>query len=154
MKQLVIAISGMNATDNPGPGVGVARSLRESSLSDLRIIGLCYGSMESGAYLNDIVDASYLLPYPSEGVQPFLERLLYIHEKEHVDIVIPNLDAELFTFIKIRIDWLRRESVCVYPPWNNLISDRNPGCPSLARRRDSMCLNPLFVTRWRICSPH
>lgn len=70
MKQLVIAISGMNATDNPGPGVGVARSLRESSLSDLRIIGLCYGSMESGAYLNDIVDASYLLPYPSEGVQP------------------------------------------------------------------------------------
>lgn len=102
MKQLVIAICGMNASDNPGPGVGVARSLRESSLSDLRIIGLCYGSMESGAYLNDIVDASYLLPYPSEGVQPFLERLLYIHEKEHVDIVIPNLDAELFTFIKIK----------------------------------------------------
>lgn len=102
MKELVVAISGMNATDNPGPGVGVARSLRESSFSQIRIVGLCYGSMESGAYLNEIVDASYLLPYPSEGVQPFLERLLYIHQQEHIDIIIPNLDAELFTFIKLK----------------------------------------------------
>lgn len=102
MKRLVVAISGMNATDNPGPGVGVARSLRESSFPDLRIVGLCYGSMEPGAYLQEIVDASYLLPYPSEGVQPFFERLLYIHQQEKVDIIIPNLDAELFTFIKLK----------------------------------------------------
>lgn len=102
MKRLVVAISGMNATDNPGPGVGVARSLRESSFSNLRIIGLCYGSMESGAYMDDLVDASYLLPFPSEGVQPFWERLCYIQERENIDIIIPNLDAELFTFIKIK----------------------------------------------------
>ncbi len=110
MKELVVAISGMNATDNPGPGVGVARSLRESSFSQFRIVGLCYGSMESGAYLDEIVDVSYLLPFPSEGVQPFLERLLYIHEKEHVDIIIPNLDAELFTFIKLK-DRLSQEGI-------------------------------------------
>lgn len=110
MKDLVVAISGMNATDNPGPGVGVARSLKETSFSNLRIVGLCYGSMEPGAYLDEIVDASYLLPYPSEGVQPFLERLLYIHQQEHVDIIIPNLDAELFTFIKLK-DRLEAEGI-------------------------------------------
>lgn len=110
MKDLVVAISGMNATDNPGPGVGVARSLKETSFSNLRIVGLCYGSMEPGAYLDEIVDASYLLPYPSEGVQPFLERLLYIHQLEHVDIIIPNLDAELFTFIKLK-DRLEAEGI-------------------------------------------
>ncbi len=102
MGQLVVAISGMNATDNPGPGVGVARSLRTSSFSDVRIVGLCYGSMEPGAYMEDIVDVSYLLPFPSEGMWTFLDRLLYIHEKEHLDIIIPNLDAELFTYIKIK----------------------------------------------------
>jgi carbamoyl-phosphate synthase large subunit len=102
MSKLVIAISGMNATDNPGPGVGVARSLRQSSFADVRMVGLCYGSLEPGAYMKDIVDVSYLLPFPSEGMWTFLDRLRYIQEREHVDIIIPNLDSELFIYIKIR----------------------------------------------------
>lgn len=102
MGKMVVAISGMNATDNPGPGVGVARSLRESGFTDLRIIALCYGSMEPGAYMEGIADASYLLPFPSEGMHIFWNRLLDIHQKEHIDIIIPNLDAELFTYIKLR----------------------------------------------------
>ncbi len=102
MRRLVVAISGMNATDNPGPGVGVARSLRQSVFADVRMVGLCYGSLEPGAYMRDIADVSYLLPFPSEGVSPFLDRLRYIHEKEHIDIIIPNLDAELFIYIKVR----------------------------------------------------
>ncbi len=102
MRNLVVAISGMNATDNPGPGVGVARSLRQSGFAEFRVVGFCYGSLEPGAYMQDITDVSYLLPFPSEGMVTFLDRLRYIHEREHIDIIIPNLDAELFIYIKIK----------------------------------------------------
>ncbi len=100
-KRLTIAVSGINAVDNPGPGVPVARSLREAFQYDVRIVGLCYGTLEPGAYMNDIVDSSYLLPYPSEGEEAMFNRLLYIQGQEHIDVLIPNLDAELLPFIQL-----------------------------------------------------
>ncbi len=38
--KVTLAITGLNNTDNPGPGVPVIRSLRESEDFDLTIIGL------------------------------------------------------------------------------------------------------------------
>ena len=40
-----IAVTGINAIDNPGSGVGVIRSIRECEDFDVRIIGLAYESM-------------------------------------------------------------------------------------------------------------
>ncbi len=100
-ERLTIAVSGMNAVDNPGPGVPVVRSLREAFRESVRIVGLCYGSLEPGAYMNNMVDSSYLLPYPSEGEEAMFNRLLYIQKKEHINVLIPNLDAELFPFIQL-----------------------------------------------------
>ncbi|MBN1760473.1 MAG: hypothetical protein JW863_19245 [Chitinispirillaceae bacterium] len=95
-----IAVSGINATDNPGPGTGIARSLRESGL-DVRIIGLAYDTMEPGIYMDWIIDKSYILPYPSIDPSSYLERIRYIHEREQVDVIIPALDAELPLYITI-----------------------------------------------------
>ena len=66
-RQLTIAVSGLNAIDNPGPGVSVLRSLRESSFKDARLVGLCYSPLEPGVYMKDLVDVCYEMPYPSEG---------------------------------------------------------------------------------------
>jgi carbamoyl-phosphate synthase large subunit len=98
MKKMTIAISGINAVDNPGPGTGIARSLKESSLS-VRTIGLAYDAMEPGIYLDQFIDIAYLMPYPSGDKEAYLERLAYIHEKEKIDILISALDAELPVFI-------------------------------------------------------
>lgn len=100
-KELVVAVSALNAHDNPGSGVGVIRSLRDSSDFKFRIIGLSYETMEPGAYLHDLVDITYQVPYPSAGSEPLLERLLYINSIEKLDIIIPNFDAELRNYIKI-----------------------------------------------------
>jgi len=100
-KVLTIAITALNAHDNPGPGVGVIRSLRESNDFKFRIIGLSYETMEPGAYLHNLVDVTYQVPYPSAGSEPLLERLLYIHSIEKLDLIIPNFDAELKNFIRI-----------------------------------------------------
>ena len=102
MSGLTVAITGMNAKpDNPGPGLAVARCLREADDFEGRIVGLSYDVLDPGLYLKDQCDAGYLLPYPSAGEVALLERLQAIHEKESIDILIPCLDAELLGFARL-----------------------------------------------------
>jgi carbamoyl-phosphate synthase large subunit len=51
--------------------------------------------------MHDIVDRSYSIPYPAAGVDALLARIEYIHDKEKLDVIIPNFDAELYPFIKL-----------------------------------------------------
>ncbi len=94
---LTIAVSGLNNTDNPGPGVPFIRAAKESGRFDLKIIGLAYENLEPGIYMNGLTDKVYKMPYPSEGKDVFLERVTYINSKEDLDVLIPNFDAELHT---------------------------------------------------------
>lgn len=100
--KFTIAVTGLNAIDNPGSGVAVIRAIRDCKDFDARIIGLAYESMEPGAYLHDIVDKTYQIPYPSAGSDQLKNRLLFINSIEKLDLVIPNFDAELRNFIKIK----------------------------------------------------
>ena len=100
-RPLTVAVTGLNATDSPGPGVAVIRALRETADFDLRIIGLSYEALEPGIYLRELVDKTYQLPYPSAGTAALLERLAHIQQLENVAVLIPNFDAELYNFIKL-----------------------------------------------------
>lgn len=100
MKTLYVGVTGINAVDNPGPGIGVARSLKEDCDLDVRIVGLAYDAMEPGIYMDWIVDKSFILPYPSGNGLDYLDRLLHIKDVYGLDHVIPNLDAELPFYIK------------------------------------------------------
>ena len=97
---ITIGITGLNNTDNPGPGVPVIRGIKESKVFNARIVGLAYENLEPGIYMEGFLDKTYLIPYPSEGTEVFLERIEYIHSKEKFNLIIPNFDAELFTFMK------------------------------------------------------
>ncbi len=99
--ELTVAVSGINAIDNPGPGTGIAQSLKESDL-DVRVVGLAYDSMEPGVFMDWVIDFSYILPWPSCSPDIYLERLAYIHAKEQIDVIIPALDAELPLYMKLR----------------------------------------------------
>lgn len=98
---LVIAVTGLNAIDSPGPGVAVIRAIRECTDYAVRIIGLSYEALEPGIYLHDLVDKTYQIPYPTVGTDGLLERMEEIHLQERLDVIIPNFDAELYNFIKI-----------------------------------------------------
>jgi carbamoyl-phosphate synthase large subunit len=100
MSRLVIAVSGINAVDNPGPGVGVARGLKADRALDCEVIGLAYDAMEPGIFLDWLIDGSYLMPYPTVGGEAVIERLLEIQAERGLDVVIPNLDAELPVYIR------------------------------------------------------
>ncbi|GDY22649.1 carbamoyl phosphate synthase [Verrucomicrobiota bacterium] len=97
---LTIALSGSNAIDNPGPGVGVARSLKEDPDLHARILGLSYDAMEPGIYMDWVVDKSYIMPYPSGDGDAYFDRLAFIRDQQGIDFLIPNFDAELPLYIK------------------------------------------------------
>ncbi|MBY0427495.1 MAG: ATP-grasp domain-containing protein, partial [Cytophagales bacterium] len=100
-KKLNIGVTGLNAIDSPGPGVPVIRALRDSKDFDVHIIGLSYDTLEPGIYMHDLVDKTYQIPLPTAGQETLFQRLAYIQEQENLDILIPNFDAELFSFIKM-----------------------------------------------------
>ncbi len=99
-KKLTVAVTGLNNTDNPGPGVPVIRGLKDSKDFDVRIIGLVYENLEPGIYMEGLCDRIFQIPYPSAGSDDLIERIEQIHQQEKIDVMIPNLDAELFSFMK------------------------------------------------------
>jgi carbamoyl-phosphate synthase large subunit len=99
-RKITVALTGLNNTDNPGPGVPVIRGIRESGEFDARIVGLAYESLEPAIYMHDVVDKTYQVPYPSDGTDILVNRILDIHKKDPIDVLIPNFDAELYAFMK------------------------------------------------------
>lgn len=121
---ITIGITGLNNTDNPGPGVPVIRGIKDSTVFNARIIGLAYENLEPGIYMDGLLDKTYMIPYPSEGTDVFLERIEYIHSKEKFDLIIPNFDAELFTFMKAS-EKLKSIGIQTFLPTLEQYEDRN-----------------------------
>ena len=119
-----IAVTGLNAIDSPGPGVAVIRGLREAASFDVRIIGLAYESLEPGTYMHELIDRTYLIPYPTSGTDALMERLVYIHGQEKLDIIIPNFDAELYSFMKLE-DKLRGMNIHMFLPTFEQFEERH-----------------------------
>lgn len=101
MKRFNIAVTGLNATDNPAPGLPVIRSIRHVGKHPGKIIGLAYDAFDTGIYDSEYLDEVYLMPYPSEGDAALLRRLREIHERTRIDVLIPTLDSELENYNRI-----------------------------------------------------
>ena len=99
-QKITLALTGLNNTDNPGPGVPVIRGAKESEDFDVRIIGLVYENLEPGIYMEGLCDRIFQIPYPSAGSDDLIDRIEWIHRQEKIDVLIPNFDAELFSFMK------------------------------------------------------
>jgi carbamoyl-phosphate synthase large subunit len=89
-----IALSGLNNTDNPAPGIPVAKSLPNHEL-----VGISFDPNEPGIYQNMFKNV-YLMPFPSLGWEETKKRLIEIKNINKIEAIIPNLDAELPLYIK------------------------------------------------------
>ena len=99
-RKITLAVTGLNNTDNPGPGVPVIRGIKDSQEFETRVIGLVYENLEPGIYMEGLCDRIFQVPYPSSGSNELIERIEHIHQLEKIDVLIPNFDAELFSFMK------------------------------------------------------
>ena len=98
---VTVAVTGMNATDNPAPGVGVARSLRHAPEFAGRVIGLGYDTLDPGFYAEGLLDGGAILPYPSAGREALRDRLHWVRAEMGIDVLIPTLDSELRAVLAI-----------------------------------------------------
>jgi len=121
---ITIAVSGLNNIDSPGPGVSVIRGLREAKSFDVRIIGLSYENLEPAIYQKDIVDKTYQIPYPYAGTDKLFERIRYINEKENLQVIIPNFDSELYSFMKIE-ESLKQIGISMFLPTIDQFEERH-----------------------------
>jgi len=99
-QRITLAVTGLNNTDNPGPGVPMIRGIKESPDFDVRVVGLVYENLEPGIYMEGLCDRIFQIPYPSSGSDELIERIEHINRQETIDVLVPNFDAELFTFMK------------------------------------------------------
>lgn len=131
-----IAVTGLNAIDSPGPGISVIRGLREAQSFNVRIIGLAYESLEPGIYMHDLIDKTYQVPYPSAGTEALYNRLMYIHSKEKLDCLIPNFDAELFSYIKLESQ-LQEAGIALFIPTMQQLDERHKhNLPDFGKKYD------------------
>lgn len=118
-----IAVTGLNAVDSPGPGVPILRLLKESELLP-KLVGLAYDVLEPGNFMPDLLDSSYLIPYPNSGHHALLERIKFIHQKEKLSMIFPSLDSELDSYISIQEE-LKKMGIRTFLPTRNQLHLRN-----------------------------
>jgi carbamoyl-phosphate synthase large subunit len=92
---VTVAVTGIHLGENPQPGPGVIRGLRDALGSKVRIVGLAYDALDSSLYAPDLLDEGFLVPYPSAGPTAYLKRIREIHEQVPLNALIPCLDLEL-----------------------------------------------------------
>lgn len=129
---LRIAVSGIHLGENPQPGPGVIRSLREGLGSDIEVIGLAYDALDSSLFCPGLLDDAFLMPYPSAGPEPWFDRLREISEEGGLDVLIPCLDVELPMLLRLE-PRLRELGVgVVLPTAESLARRAKPRLPELA----------------------
>ena len=150
MDRLTIAITGMNARpDNPGPGLAVAKCLREVPDNQYKIIGLSYDALDAGLYLTQYTDHAYLIPYPSSGENALIERMQYINDQHNIDVLIPCLDAELPNFVRMQ-PLLKDMGIKTFLPDQTQLRYRNKDVlPELAGHADIQCPEIKSITSTR-----
>ncbi len=135
-QSVTVALSGLNNIDSPGPGIPVIRGIRDSKLFEPRIIGLAYENLEPGAYMHHLVDKSYKVPYPSDGVEALMERIRYINSIENINVLIPNFDAELYAFMKLA-DTLNAMGIKTFLPTLKQFEERHKtNLPDFGKKYD------------------
>lgn len=112
---ITVAVTGMNATDNPAPGVAVVRSLRSSPEFGGKVVGLGYDPLDPGFYAEGLLDAGAVLPYPSAGREALLDRLRELRAELGIDVLVATLDSELRPLAAIEGE-LRQLGVRIFVP--------------------------------------
>ena len=97
---LTVAVTGISTFDMINPGLGTALALHKHPQID-QIIGLNYGTFDSGSFQHEIFAAVFKLPTAPDKDALF-ERIKEIHAERPFEVLIPCLDGELPRFIALQ----------------------------------------------------
>ncbi|MBI4271093.1 MAG: ATP-grasp domain-containing protein [Candidatus Rokubacteria bacterium] len=133
MGETWIGVTGLVATENPHPGLGVIRALRRTDPS-WRILALVPDRSATAAYAAELIDAHAIVPPPWAGPAALAEGLRRVARQRPMDLVIPTLDAELPHYVALR-ETLRRLGIhACLPSIGALRAREKRRLPALGRR--------------------
>lgn len=101
MKKINVAITGFMATDNPYPGLAIARCLRMAKGFQGTITALAFDHLSNGLFAEDLLDHIFIVPFPADGESALLSRILAIHDKCPIDVLLPSLDSEIVLYASL-----------------------------------------------------
>ncbi|MBI4576393.1 MAG: ATP-grasp domain-containing protein [Planctomycetes bacterium] len=134
MNTPVVAITGIDATDNPHPGVAVARALRAAPGFRGRLVGLAFEPLATGAWAESPFDEVFLVPPPSASPEAILERLRAVHRERPLDALIPALDSEVAVYARMAHDLSRMGIGLAVAPEGSVKARNKPLLPALCER--------------------
>ncbi len=97
-----VAVTGLSATDNPYPGLGIARCLKLADEFRGKITGLVFEPLSTGVFSKGIIEHAYIVPYPTAGHDALINRIEEIHQKNPLDVIIPALDSEVLLYARLQ----------------------------------------------------
>lgn len=128
-----VAITGLNAADNPSAGLTVGRCLRALSPAP-RLIGLTHEVLATGVYVDRAWDEVRLLPFPSREDGGYPEALLEQCRDAGVDCLLPTIDVEV-PIVTWLADCLAAAGVAtLVPPAAALAAAAKPRLPGIVAR--------------------
>ncbi|MBN1608785.1 MAG: ATP-grasp domain-containing protein [Polyangiaceae bacterium] len=130
----VVGVTGMNATDNPAPGVGVARSLRTAPQFKGRIIGLGYDPLDPGFYAEGLLDGGAILPFPSAGREAVFHKLRHLKSEFGLEVLLPTLDSELRVVAALQPELTELGMAVLVPELECIEAASKARLPALAER--------------------
>ncbi len=96
-----VAVSGFDGLDNPHPGLALAGALRQEWDTPIEIDALGYDALMTGAWMPGVADELHVMPLPSDGDDATFDRLMEIHARRPLDVVIPSLDLDVPVYSRI-----------------------------------------------------
>ncbi len=96
-----VVVTGLLATDNPYPGLGIARCLRLSPEFTGTISAFVFEPLSNGVFDGGIIDRAFIVPYPAAGCDVLFERIRCIHEHRPIDVILPSLDSEVSLYAEL-----------------------------------------------------
>lgn len=130
MKKMCVGITGLDVSDHPMSGLGIARCLREQK--GIRIIGLTYNALSSGCYSREVFDEVHLISDPMQEGHKFFTDIVKLKEKRGLQVVIPSIPWEIPLYAELRGRFRRRKIGVLLPKKENILDTLDPRITSFA----------------------
>ncbi|MBI4896615.1 MAG: ATP-grasp domain-containing protein [Candidatus Aenigmarchaeota archaeon] len=122
-KKIVVGVTAIKTIESPQPGFAIARGLKPKGY---RVIGIDDTPLTSAVH-SSYFDAVYVVPaLATEDFSSFFSALQRIHEKEHLDVLIPCFDRDVFFMLKYREDIEQLGIRLLLPTVKNLLQTSKP----------------------------
>ena len=102
-----VAVTGLNSSQSPSPGIGVVHSLKMDSSARISIIALAYDRFSDGLHSLSLADQVVELPFPQHQPEQFFQRLASLSSKMRIHCLIPTIDAEVSAISRMGADLVK-----------------------------------------------